>query len=176
MKTSQFLNALRSHSTLPLVFRAGDTMINAGYHLTEVKDVTFRTMDCGAKIHEWAETHFELWSPKTSQSAEPFARMDAGKFIAIVDRVQAQIPFPSDSATRVFAAFGEFPAAVYDVRSAAVEDDQLVVELVADRARCKAAERNTAAAAKSCCGTGATESSCGCGADSKAELATACCG
>lgn len=179
MNTSSFLQALRSHPALPLVFRSGGTTLAPGYHLTEVKRVAYDTMDCGAQTHRWSETQFEVWVPAGAAAAHDRGHMPAGKFLRIVDRVERELPLHLDAPARIHASLGQGPAALYDVHSVTARDEQLVVDLVPDRTRCKAAERQLAAGGAACCGPDAAppadEAGCGCGAKQPAENALACC-
>lgn len=172
MKTSAFLALLRTHATLHVVFRTGDDTIAAHYHLTEVKRVTYETMDCGAMTHRWSETQFELWVPALADANAGRDHMPAGKFLAILDRVEKALPLDGDTVARVFVALGNAPAALYDIAATSVHNGQLHVELTADRTRCKAAERRAAASA--CCGAGAPAES-ACCSTAAAASTTACC-
>ncbi len=174
MKTSAFLAALRAHSALPVVFRTGNVVISSHYHLTEVKRVAYETMDCGAMTHRWAETQFELWVPPLVGALPGRTHLPAGKFLAILDRVEKELPLDGETPARIFVALGNAPAALYDIAAVTAHDGQLHVELTADRARCKAAERRAAALTGGCCGTAADEES-GCCSNSSEKNAAACC-
>ena len=153
MQTSTFLAELRTHAGLPLVFQRGDQTVSPSYHLTEVKRVSYETMDCGAITHRWAESQFEVWAPATPEAGR--THMAAGKFLQIVDRVQADLPLADEVTARVLVAFGGEPAALHDIGAVRAADGKLQVDLVPDRARCKAAERRIATQTGSCCGVGA---------------------
>src|SRR4051812_5105239 len=101
MNTSSFLSALRSNGRLPLVFQVGGKIVNPGYHLTEVKRVSFETMDCGAMTHRWAETQFEVAAPRVVNDASNRGHMPAEKFLKIVDRVEAKLPLNGSAAARI---------------------------------------------------------------------------
>ena len=180
MKTSSFLNALRSHGALPLVFRADHEVVNPGYHLTEVKRVSYETMDCGALTHQWSESQFEVWVPALANLDINRGHMPAAKFLKIIDRVEAELPLNADATARVHASFDGQPAALYDIDAVTARDGKLWVELTGDRTRCKAAERKLSSVAGGCCGTSADAAAdevapaCGCGS-SKAEPEVACC-
>lgn len=182
MKTSTFLSALQSHSALPLVFRHGrEDLVSPGYHLTEVKRVAYETMDCGAMTHQWAETHFELWVPPLEKLVPGRSHMPAGKFLGIVERVQAKLPLNGDAPARLLASFKGQPAALYDVETVVAEAGKLWVELSPDRTRCKAVERRVAALTGGCCAAtdkrAATNGSDGCGCDAAGTqaLSAGCC-
>lgn len=171
MKTSSFLTALRANAALPVVFRAGRSAISSDYHLTEVKRVSYETMDCGAMTHRWSETQFELWVPPLVGALPGRAHMPAGKFLSIIDRVEKELPLDGETAARVFVALGDAPAALYDIATVAPADGKLWVDLTPDRTRCKSAERRAAALTGGCCGSGETD-----GAAGDSEPAAACCG
>lgn len=170
MKTSTFLANLRSHSALPLVFRAGGNLVTPGYHLTEVKRVAYDTLDCGALTHRWAETQFEIWAPAQRETGRADF-MAAGKFLRIVDRVEQELPLNGDAPARIHTDFAGGPAALYDVASLTAADGQLIVELAADRTRCKARERAVTANKALDCGEGG---SCATPAPAPAEASTGC--
>jgi hypothetical protein len=180
MKTSSFLAALRSHAGLPLIFRAARDVVPPGYHLTEVKRVSYETMDCGAMSHRWSESQFELWVPATADVTPGRDHMPAEKFLRIIDRVDAELALPGDATARIHASFSHQPAALYDIDAVNARDGRLWIELSPDRTRCKAAERRSAAGEGGCCGAASNEkdkpatSSCGCGS-AKTEAATATC-
>lgn len=175
MKTSAFLSSLRSHAALPVVFRADSAAISSHYHLTEVKRVAYETMDCGAQTHRWAETQFELWAPPLAGVLPGRDHMPAGKFLAIIDRVEKELPLNGDATARIFVALGDAPAALYDIASVRAADGRLHVELTADRARCKAAERRAAVLTGGCCGSDRGDGNACCVSDSPAQPAAACC-
>lgn len=152
MNTSSFLASLRAHPGLPLVFRAGGRIIPAGYHLTEVKRVTYQTMDCGALRHDWSENQFELWAPAPAGALPARGHMPADKFLRIVDRVEGELPLAGDALARIHTSFDGQPAALYDVTAITPGADGLWIELAPDRTRCKAAERRGADAAGAACG------------------------
>lgn len=181
MKTSSFLSALRSHSALPLVFRTSGDTISPGYHLTEVKRVTYETMDCGAEQHRWSESQFELWAPAERDAARP-SYMAAGKFLQIVDRVEADLPLSREAVARVFASFDGEPAALYGIEGVVAVNGEVSVLLSPDRTRCKAAERRAAGSTSTCCSstenateTEAAPATCGCSSSNAEVAASACC-
>lgn len=181
MKTATFLNALRSHAALPLVFRAQRAAVEPGYHLTEVKRVAYETMDCGALKHRWAETQFEIWVPAGEQVTPGRGHMPAEKFLRIVERVEAELPLDGQAPARIHIALDGQLAALYDVETITVRDGKLWVELAPDRTRCKAAERRGVEVGAGCCApkngasTDKTEEGCGCSGATQEREAVACC-
>ncbi len=182
MKTSAFLAALRAHPALPVVFRSAAGTISPQYHLTEVKRVAYETMDCGAATHRWAETHLELWVPPLAGALPGRGHLPAGKILAIVDRVERELPLDGTTDVRALVALGDQGAALHDVAAVTAAEGRLWVDLTPDRTRCKAAERRLAALTGGCCGFGAAPSreaaapAGACGVPSPADReAAACC-
>jgi hypothetical protein len=183
MKTSSFLTSLRTHPGLPLVFRADQKTVSPGYHLTEVKRVSYETMDCGAMAHRWSESQFEIWVPSRADSTPGRGHMPAEKFLRIVERVEAELHLQGDSIARIHASFEGQPASLYDIEEIVVRDGALWAGLSPDRTRCKAAERSGAGVSGKCCGAASAApekaeagASCGCGAVKSESAATmACC-
>ena len=169
MNTASFLLQLRAHATLPLIFRSADMLVPPGYHLTEVKRVGYETMDCGAQLHRWSETHFELWVPPLASVVPGRGYMPTAKFLAIIDRVERELPLVGETPARIHAALADGPAALYDVTAVTAVDGELHVVLTPDRTRCKSAERRLAAATGGCCARGETDG------EQSPAAASACC-
>ncbi|MBI2813626.1 MAG: hypothetical protein HYX71_05035 [Opitutae bacterium] len=185
MKTSAFLATLRAHPALPVVFRHGGDTVPAGCHLTEVKRVAYETMDCGALTHRWSETQFELWTPPLNSLNPLRGPMPARKILAILDRVEKELPLVGDTDARVHTSLGSGVTALWDIASVAPTGGQLVVALTPDRTRCKAAERQVGRLTGGCCrsepGLGdkaASGAACGCSGSEQTtgkREAAACC-
>lgn len=140
MKTSEFLSILNANRGLPLFFSLGrGRSVPAGYHLTEVKRVAYETMDCGAMTHAWRESHFELWGLPVPEFRPAY--MAAGKFLAIVGRVEGKLPLHGDATAKIYYGGKDVLAALYAIEGIAVADGRLEVELTVDRTQCKAAQR-----------------------------------
>lgn len=177
MKTSVFLQTLRAHPALPVVFRHGGDTVPAGYHLTEVKRVAYETMDCGAMTHRWSETQFELWTPPLHGLNPLRGLMPAGKFLAILDRVGGELPLAGETDARIHARLGDNPPSLWDIDSAVPAGRQLVVALTPDRTRCKAAERRVCNLLGTCGDKAAGEDAPCCSgepSDKQAEKAACC--
>ncbi len=161
MTTSTFLTALRAHADLPLSFRSGQSTLAPGYHLTEIKRVSSETMDCGGALHQLAENQFELWVPPLIGRLTARPPMPAGKFLAIVDRVEASLPLSGDAPARVYVQFSDQPPALHEIELIEADQDRLWVDVVPVRTRCKAVERKVSAATGGCCGGGSDPGSSG---------------
>lgn len=146
MKTSEFLDALRSRPELPLEFSTAAGSVPAGYHLTEVKRVAHDTVDCGSKAHSWTENHFELWAPADAGPGR--TAMRAGKFLSIVEKVRPTLSLDEGAEVRVFGSVGGGPDQLHTVTSIETGADSISVHLEPVSAQCKAAQSETSTA---CC-------------------------
>ena len=65
MKTNEFLSVLKENTTKSLVFEyAPGRLVGANYHITEVKNITIDSVDCGSGTDFWKETIiFQEWFP-----------------------------------------------------------------------------------------------------------------
>jgi Family of unknown function (DUF6428) len=139
MKTSEFLDALRSRPELPLEFSTAAGSVPAGYHLTEVKRVVHDTVDCGSMAHSWTENHFELWSPADSEPGS--TAMRAGRFLSIVEKVQSVLSIDERAEARVFGSVGGGPDQLHEVASIETRNNSITVHLEPVSAQCKARDR-----------------------------------
>ena len=147
MKTKEFLSILRRSPNKQIVFVNGAGIsIHPGYHLTEVKVATLKTVDCGARKNQWKETIIQLWVPE-NQRDETF--MSAKKFLSIYDTVSAMIDI--DLAAEIRFEYGDenfFPSN-YNVRTV-TEGDSIEVELQPPETTCKARDRRVAGVSECC--------------------------
>lgn len=179
MKTSSFLQTLRAHRALPVVFRRGGDTVPAGWHMTEAKRVTYETMDCGAMLHRWDETQFEIWVPPLNGVNPLRGHLTADKFLRIVDRVEQELQLLGDAEARIHAVLGDGPPALWDIAAVAPNGGQLVVSLAPDRTRCKAAERRACNLGSGKCGDRARDDAPCCSGESSpagSGAESACCG
>jgi hypothetical protein len=151
--TRTFLDILRAaKSYQQLVFQLDEApLVAAGYHVTEVKAVTYNTMDCGGVADKWKETVIQLWNPGDEPKRE---YMTVRKFLAIYDRVAKHIPVSYDAELRVEYGDRRRPAASYHVEHLESQGSLILVQLGAPVVTCKAEDRKKAsiAAETSCCG------------------------
>jgi Family of unknown function (DUF6428) len=152
--TQDFLEVMRAAKPdQQVVFQLDQApLVGAGYHVTEVKAVTYSTMDCGGVADKWKETVIQLWNPGDEAERK---YMTVKKFLAIYDRVAEHIPV-SDSAEVRFE-YGDMhrAAASYHVERLESREALILVHLRAPAVTCKARDRKkagTTAAQSSCCG------------------------
>ncbi len=150
MNTQTFLSALEAHPNQPLVFDYGSKQVSPGYHITEVMNVTYESMDCGGQANFWRETIVQLQGPGQKDKPE---FMSTDKFLNIYNRVVASVPVRPDSEVRLEYGDALSAAIHYHVGAIAEQDGHLVIFLTPPGVTCKAADRANAG--------------CGCGPEAK---------
>ncbi len=149
MKTKEFFDTLRAAPDKRLLFvNSEDEPVHSGYHLTEIKAVSYDTVDCGGQTNQWSETVLQLWVPE--EADDDF--MKAGKFARIFDSVRASVRLREDADVRIEYGDDNFFPSVYDVCSITADADTVRVLLEPPRTTCKARDRRTAGVqAATCC-------------------------
>ena len=142
MKTREFIEQLRrAHDKHVVFLDENDTMIQRGYHLTELKAATFDTVDCGGQKNRWNETIVQLWVPENEESDE---FMTADKFLSIYDRVGGMIALNPEAEIRFEYGDENFSPSNYHVTRVRETADTIRVELRLPQATCKARDRREA--------------------------------
>ena len=141
--TGAFLDILRAAKPdQRLVFQLDEApLVAAGYHVTEVKAVSYNTMDCGGVADNWLETVIQLWNPDDELEPE---YMTIRKFLAIYDRVTAHIPVADDAELRFEYGDNKHPACSYHVEHLETRGELVFINLRAPVVTCKARDRKNA--------------------------------
>ena len=148
MKTSEFIERLRASKGKQLLFTNVDgSTIRSGYHLTEIKAVTFDTVDCGGQKNRWNETILQLWVPESSDDDY----MSTGKFVSIYDKVRRLVSLDEDAEVRIEYGDENFFPTAYHVTSITQSDEALRVVLEPPTTTCKARDRVTKTNGQTCC-------------------------
>jgi hypothetical protein len=151
MTTKEFLNVLTQYPDLPLLFeykKGGFTRMD--YHLTEVKNVSFDTVDCGGLQNSWEEVHVQIWE---NEMPEPNHRVDTTKALKIFNAVEKVRPTLGGVEVKFEYGNDDFHTSVLPVRAMKVFDNQIIVQLGIDATSCKAKDRATTPEEKAnaCC-------------------------
>lgn len=137
--TAALLSELRALPQRPLVFQfQGETLVPAGYHVTEIKAVSVEAMDCGGRAASWRETVIQLMDGNAEDAAGGF--MTNRKFLAIYDRVTARIPVHAEAEVRFEYGNAQSAALQYHVTQLEVQPERVVVHLRQPGVQCKAGE------------------------------------
>ncbi|MGD1882835.1 MAG: DUF6428 family protein [Paracoccaceae bacterium] len=155
---------------LPLVFRTADGDIGAGYHVTELRHLNCKGIDCGGRISSWDEARLQLLDGNGTN------HMRVGKFSAIVKQSIAALPELAKADLLIEFGHNNNGLALMSIKKPMVHADALVAPLNNAQAFCKPARERQLAGAEPtiCCGsvqTAKRQKSC-CVAD---DQKTACC-
>lgn len=157
MLTSEFTSLLAQNQDKALFFEyQPGTYVRSDYHITEIKNVSYDTVDCGGLQNKWQETHIQLWE---NQIPEPEHKLDAGKALKIFQLVDKVRPTLQDTEIKFEYGNSSFPTAILPVGNIDVNASSIIVQLRPDQTSCKAKDRaNTPEEeAAACCGTPAVK-------------------
>ena len=123
---------------IPLRFYLEGISINQGYHVTEVKHASIKSMDCGRRADAWEEITIQLLDGEAN-SVRGF--MSTTKFTSIL---RATLNSFSENSTPVL--FFEFtpnngPLQKLRIKSVESDDQELSIHLVCEKAACKPFQR-----------------------------------
>jgi len=137
MKTNEFLSLLNEHSnkTLQFEYKSGK-FVRSNYHITEIKNVTIDSIDCGAKPDFWKETIIQLWEDPTETDTE--ANMTSSKAMAILNKVDAIKPMEREVEIKFEYSNPNFHMAQLFVNDFEVTASQIIVKLGTEQTDCKA--------------------------------------
>ncbi len=151
MTTKAFLDLLANNPQKELVFEYEANQFIPVYHITEVKNVHFESIDCGGNAHEAYQTITQLWiSPKDFLLKKCMTAEKALKIYNIVDGVK-----PMKKETDIFFEYGykDLRTSVYSVEAIEETDNQLIIKMFVPKTACKPAQQviEKGKAALSCC-------------------------
>ena len=151
MTTRDFIQLLKSNPDKALYFEYQKGFYaRPDYHITEIKNVSFDTVDCGGLQNKWEETHVQLWE---NELPEPNHQVNTTKALHIFEAVDRVRPTFSD--TEIMFEYGNsnFHKAPLAISNIINSDDKLIVQLFATATSCKAQDRATTPEEKAmaCC-------------------------
>ncbi len=137
MKVNEFMELLKSHPGMELKFAYNNNKyVAANYHLTEVKNVTFDTTDCGGKANYWQETHMQLWENPSEAGKTKYMTTD--KILSILNRVDSIKPLLRETELKFEYGNDRLNTGVMPVHSFRSSGSEFEVRLFEEAARCKA--------------------------------------
>lgn len=137
MKTKEFLSLLEENTSKSLLFEYKEGhFVGANYHITEVKNITVDTVDCGGNTDFWKETIIQLWeSPKEKETRE---YMSAYKALSILDKVDKMKPMEKGAEVKFEYSNPNFHTAQLFVNDFSIESDKVIMKLGVEQTDCKA--------------------------------------
>lgn len=137
MKVIEFIEVLNLNKGKALKFLyKQNAFVAANYHLTEIKNVLFETTDCGGKRNTWEETHFQLWENPEEAGKVDFMTTD--KILSIVTKVDGINPLKKSTELKMEYGNEGFNTGVMPVQDIEIYQDEVIVKLFEEAARCKA--------------------------------------
>ncbi|WP_222983036.1 DUF6428 family protein [Flagellimonas meishanensis] len=139
MNTAQLLSLLKQHQEKSLLFEYADgKFVGANYHITEVKNITVDSVDCGAGTDFWKETIVQLWESPKEKGKREF--MTVNKAMDILNRVDGIKPMVRDAEIKFEYGNPNFHTAQLFVDGHILENQSLILKLSVEKTNCKAQE------------------------------------
>ncbi len=135
MITKKFIDLLNSNEGKELVFEyAENQFVPASYHITEVKNLYFESVDCGGFTHEEYQTIVQLW---VSEKEKKNKHMETQKALKIMNRVNGVKPLRQD--TEIFFEYGrgDLRTSNYSVEKVDIQEDKVVLKMYVQPTACK---------------------------------------
>ncbi|PWL39540.1 hypothetical protein DKG77_01515 [Flagellimonas aquimarina] len=139
MNTSEFLSLLKQHQNKSLLFEyAEGKFVGANYHITEIKNITVDSVDCGTGTDFWKETIVQLWESPKEKDKKEF--MSAYKALGILNKVDGIKPMIRDAEIKFEYSNPGFHTAQLFVHDYTMDDKSIVLKLSVEKTDCKAKE------------------------------------
>ncbi len=138
MKTNEFLSLSQDHPNKHLLFKYSPGKVVApGYHITEIKNITIDSVDCGAGVDFWKETVIQLWEDPRKNTD---LYMSAEKALAILNKIDRLKPMEREVEIKFEYSNPDFQTAQLFVNPFSVDGNELVMKLRIEKTDCKANE------------------------------------
>ncbi|WP_350289146.1 DUF6428 family protein [uncultured Croceitalea sp.] len=139
MKTNEFLELLNDHKDKSLLFEyQPGAFVGANYHITEIKNTTIDSVDCGAGVDFWKETIIQLWESPEEKDKTSF--MSAFKALGILNKVNSIKPMVAAAEVKFEYSNANFNTAQLFVEDYAWNNDKIIFKLSVKKTDCKAKE------------------------------------
>jgi len=147
-----FKDKLSQHPDLELQFQyAEGKLVDAAYHITEIKQAPITSVDCGGVMNTWTEIIVQLWVPENEKQARS---MKVSKALSIVNIVEEMLALDPDGSVKIEFGNSDFDTRQMFPNEMIAEGTSLTVDLRPDAVQCKAQTRGGS------CGTNDQEAAC----------------
>lgn len=137
MKTETLLALLEEHKEKRLIFEyLPGKNVPPHYHITEVKNMTIESVDCGARPDAWKETVIQLW--ETDQEIGKTDYMSAYKALGILKKVDKMRAMDRDAEVKFEYGNASFHTAQLFVDDLLWNTKDIIVKLAITKTDCKA--------------------------------------
>ncbi len=133
----------------PVTLSYGNRHLRAGFHITEAKASTIKSLDCGSNRHIWNETVIQLLDVEGPEEG----RMPASKFNHILEK--AGLRLEDAQVGQVVFEIGRPDEAMqlFTFAGVQIETDKVAIKTHPKLAVCKPASlRGLSSEGKACCG------------------------
>ncbi len=134
MKTDKFLNLLETNDAKELIFEyeTGE-YVPAAYHITEIKNVSIESVDCGGRPHSEQQTVVQLWH-NGKETGKFMTAKKANKIFSIVDKVK-----PINREAKILFEYGNknIRTSHFEVQEIVETDNRIVLQLFVQPTVCK---------------------------------------
>ena len=139
MQTSELFKLLNDHKNKELLFEyQPGQFVGANYHITEVKNITVDSVDCGAGTDFWKETVIQLWESPKEKDKTTF--MSAFKALGILNKVDKIKPMEKDTEVKFEYSNDHFHTAQLFVNDYVYNEQKIILKLTSQKTDCKAKE------------------------------------
>lgn len=137
MKTKEFLSVLNEHQNKSLLFEYKEGhYVGANYHITEIKNITVDSVDCGAGTDFWKETIIQLWESPTEKDKRDY--MTSQKALDILNKVDSIKTMEKNAEVKFEYSNSDFHTAQLFANSFELVENQLIIKLNIQPTDCKA--------------------------------------
>ena len=134
-----FKETLLQHPELDLQFQyAEGKLVNAAYHITEIKQAPITSVDCGGVMNAWTEIIVQLWVPEGQDQQRS---MKVKKALSIIDIVEKMLPLNPNGTVKIEFGNSEFDTRQMFPNEISVNGENLLIDLRPDAVQCKAISR-----------------------------------
>lgn len=139
MKTQEFLTLLEEHPNKSLLFEyQSGRFVQPNYHITEVKNMSIDSVDCGAGTDFWNETIIQLWESPQEKDIREF--ISASKALGILNKVDRIKPMAKNAEVKFEYGTTNFHTAQLFVNDFEITNARLILKLSVEKTDCKAKE------------------------------------
>lgn len=137
MKTKEFLSVLKEYQNKNLLFEYKEGhFVGANYHITEIKNITIDSVDCGAGTDFWKETIIQLWESPTEKGKRDY--MTANKALDILNKVDSIKTMEKNAEVKFEYSNPDFHTAQLFANDFELVENKLIIKLNIELTDCKA--------------------------------------
>lgn len=136
MKVNEFIDVLKLNPQKTLSYSYGNEFTVLPFvHITEIKNHTIESVDCGGQQNKWNETVMQLWTGVNKDDAH---RVDSSKALEIIERVNLIKPIANESLFLVEYGDQFHPVTHYEIHVDKISDSTINFVLTGQASQCKA--------------------------------------